>query len=79
MPKMPSTDAAIHAAHDLIHAIQNPAPDIPLVTLGNANKNAFRSLAYIFEKETSHNYLQGCQLMGISRETPTGGPIRKPD
>ena len=26
MPKMSSTDATIHAAQDLIHALKNPAP-----------------------------------------------------
>ena len=38
MPPMSSTDAKIHAAHGLIHALQNTAPAIPLVTLENAHK-----------------------------------------
>ena len=43
MTKMSSTDAAIHAVQDLIHAMQNPAPESLLVTLGNAQKDALIS------------------------------------
>ena len=43
MPKFSSTDATIHAAQDLIHELQNPAPDIPLVTLVNVHKEALIS------------------------------------
>ena len=53
MPKMSSTDAIIHAAQDLIHALKNPAPASPLVTLGNLRKESLRSLADIFVKVTS--------------------------
>ena len=38
MPKIPSTYATIHATHDLIYALNNPEPAIPLVKLGNAHK-----------------------------------------
>ena len=53
MPRMSSTEATIHAAQYLIRALQNPAPAIPLATLGNAHKEALRSLAEIFGKATS--------------------------
>ena len=29
-----STDSIVHDARALVHALQNPSPDIPLVTLG---------------------------------------------
>ena len=53
MSKMSSTDATINAAHDLIHAVYNPSPDIPLLTLGNSHKEELISLAEIFGKSTS--------------------------
>ena len=53
MPKLSSTDAEIYAAQDLIHALQNPAPTRPLVTLGYVHKKALISLAKIFGKTTS--------------------------
>ena len=34
-PQMSSTDAIIHAAEDLIHALKNSVPATPLVTLEN--------------------------------------------
>ena len=48
-----STDATIHATQDLIHALQNTEPARPLVTLVNAHKEPFISLADIFGKSTS--------------------------
>ena len=45
MPQMSSTDATIHYAQDLIYALQNLAPEIPIVKLVNAHKEAFRYLA----------------------------------
>ena len=50
---MSSTDAIIHAAHNLICALQNPAPASPLVTLVNAHKKSLISLEDISEKATS--------------------------
>ena len=35
MPKITSTDATIHAAQDLIHALKNTAPARALFTLVN--------------------------------------------
>ena len=52
MPQMSSTAATIHATRDLIYAIQNTEPEIPLVKLGNAHKEALRSLAEIFGNAT---------------------------
>ena len=45
MPKMSSADATIHDAHDLICSINNPAPSIPIVKLGNTNKEELIPLA----------------------------------
>ena len=53
MPNISSTDAAIHAAQDLIRALQNPAPCSSLVTLGNTHNEAMISLEKIFDKSTS--------------------------
>ena len=53
MQKMSSTDATIHAAQDLIHALKNPAPKIPLIPLVNLHKEALIYPSYKFEKETS--------------------------
>ena len=47
---MSSTDAPIHDAHNLIHALQNTAPARPLVKLGNAQKEALRYQSGIFGK-----------------------------
>ena len=52
MPKMSYTDAKIHAAQDLIHALQNPAPANPLVALVNLHKEKLRYLTEIFEKNS---------------------------
>ena len=48
MTKISSTDASIYAAQYLIHALNNSAPEIPLVTLGNLHKESLRSLSEIF-------------------------------
>ena len=48
MPKISSTDANIHAAQYLIHALKNSVPSSPLVTLRNAHKGVLRYLADIF-------------------------------
>ena len=53
MLKISSTDATIYAAQDLINLLQNPEPARPLVTLVNAHKEPFISLADIFGKSTS--------------------------
>ena len=52
MPKLSSTNATIHASQYLIIAIQNPATEIPLVTLGNSLKDLLISLEEIFVKAT---------------------------
>ena len=48
MPENSSTDATIHAAQDLIYALHNSAPPIPLVKLVNAHKYELKSLAKIY-------------------------------
>ena len=53
MPKMSPTDSKIHAAQDLVNVLQNPAPDIPLATLGHKHKEELRPLLDIFGKSTS--------------------------
>ena len=71
MPKMSPTDSKIHAAQDLIHVVQNPAPDIPLATLGHTHKEELRPLVDIFGKSTSPEVL--LRMLG------RGGIPRKPN
>ena len=52
VPKMSSTDSTIHTVQDLIHKLQNPAPVILLVTLGNYHTAALRAVSKIFYKST---------------------------
>ena len=52
MPQMSSADAKIHDSQNLIHAQNNPVPEIPLVKLGNSHKEVFISLAEISRKTT---------------------------
>eukprot|EP00957_Ditylum_brightwellii_P061397 4660441-Ditylum_brightwellii.AAC.1 len=49
MPKAASKDAATHVALDLIHALQNPAPDAPFSQLGQKQMDALHKLADIFQ------------------------------
>ena len=60
MPQMSSMDATFHAAQELIYALQNPEPTIPLLKLGNLHKEALRTLAEIFIKANPQKYLRGC-------------------
>ena len=50
MPHIYSVDANYHAAQDLIYALHNPAPAIPLVQLRNLHKEALKTLVEIFRK-----------------------------
>ena len=47
---MSSVGAIYHYAQDIIYAIHNPEHAIPLVKLGNGNKEALKTLANIFRK-----------------------------
>ena len=51
-PNISSTDAVIHSTQDLIHAIQNTAPESMLVTLGNSHTEELRDLDKIFDNVT---------------------------
>ena len=53
IPKISSIDADIHDEQYLIHALQNPAPASPLVTLGNEHNEKLRYLTNILDKATS--------------------------
>ena len=64
MPKMSSTDATIHASRDLIHAIQNTAPEIPLFKIGNSHKEALIYLAEILGKTSSPEVPQRVPFRG---------------
>ena len=61
---MSSADATIHAKQYLICALQNPAPDSPLVTLVNEHNEALISLADIFGKSTSPTEPPGAPVEG---------------
>ena len=64
MPKMSSVDTTFHAAQDLVYALHNPAPAIPLVKLGNGHTEAFIVLAEMFRKD-------------IPPAVPTRVPVRE--
>ena len=49
-PRVSSQDAAEHAAMDLTHALPNPTPTSPLITLVHKKIAALRKLAEIFTK-----------------------------
>ena len=50
MPTTSSSDAAIFAACDLIHALQHPAPTAPFAQLGTDQAQALHQLATIFDR-----------------------------
>jgi hypothetical protein len=54
MPKTSSADAAIFAANDLIHALQNPSPATPFAQLGSDQLNALQQLADILDTTINH-------------------------
>ena len=51
MPNMSYTDAAIRAAHDLIHALHNCEPTSLLVKFGDSHKSSIRELSGIFDND----------------------------
>ena len=55
VPKTSSADAAVAAAHDLIHALQNPHPASPLAPLREEHRHALETLAEIFSSVTPSN------------------------
>ena len=80
MLKMSSTETKIHSKQDLIHSLHDSSPEIPLVTLGNKDKEVLRYLSEIFEKSTSPAVpLRIIIGGGIPRETPKGEPRREPN
>ena len=50
MPQMSSMDETYHTAQDIIYALHNPVPAIPLVKLGHGYKEALKNLVNIFRK-----------------------------
>ena len=52
VPKTSSADAAVVAARDLTHALQNPHPASPLAPLREEHRQALESLAEIFNSVT---------------------------
>ena len=79
MLQMSSTDATFHAAQDLVYALQNPAPENPLIKLGNGHKEALRNLDEIFIKKNPSSTSKSASQRGIQRETPTGEPRNNPN
>lgn len=53
MPQLSSSDAAIAAAQDLVHALQNPAPAAPFTNIGDQQIAALKQLADIFQNATA--------------------------
>ena len=52
VPKTSSADAAIVAAHELLHALQNPHPAAPLAPLRDEHRQALEELSEIFNSVT---------------------------
>ena len=61
MQQMSSMDATYHVAQDIIDALQNTVPEIPLVKIGHGNKESLNTLEDISRKANPQQYLQGCQ------------------
>jgi hypothetical protein len=53
LPAVSSADAAKHAAQELIHALQNPAPRSPFQRLAPQHLTAIRQLVEIFQRTTT--------------------------
>ena len=51
-PKTSSADAAMVAAHELLHALQNPHPAAPLAPLRDEHRQALEKLSEIFNSVT---------------------------
>ena len=66
MPKMSSTDAAIHAEQYLIYQLHGPVPASLLVTLGDSHTVSLRTLAGIFNKATPRKDLQGWYHLNLN-------------
>jgi hypothetical protein len=49
MPQLSSTNILIMAAHDMMDALQNPHPEVPLARVGDDTISALADLAAIFK------------------------------
>ena len=78
MPKMSSTDATIHVAQDLIHALHNPAPYIPHVILVNEHGIIGIPNRYIFRINLPRSTSKDSSQEGIQRKTLSGEAIINP-
>jgi hypothetical protein len=54
MPIHSSTDIVMAAAHDLTHALLNPAPSSPLSPLNDSQRHRLLQLTDIFQQHTHH-------------------------
>jgi hypothetical protein len=54
MLQLSSADAATKAIQDLVHALKNPHPTSPFVTLGDGQRNALNQLTLIFTASLPH-------------------------
>ena len=80
MPKISSKDATYHSAQDLIYALHNPAPAIPLVKLGYGNKEVLRALVDVFRKSTPPSSTSEGASQGVHpRKTQKGEPRKSPN
>jgi hypothetical protein len=53
MPAISPSDAATHAAQDLVHALSNPTPNSPFRPLSPTHLEALRDLAAVFQTATA--------------------------
>ena len=66
---MSATDAKIHAAQDLIHALQNPAPASPLVTLAKFTQRSIDIPSIdIWKSISTSNTSEDASQGGITRK-----------
>jgi hypothetical protein len=49
MPQLSSTDRLLMAAKDMTDALQNPHPEVPFISVGDATIAALTDLAAIFK------------------------------
>ena len=75
---MLSADVTIHATQDLIYALQNPSPEIPLVKLWNSHKEALKSLVEIFRKAIPNECIRAGNSGGHSKKNSNRWTKKEP-
>jgi hypothetical protein len=74
LPAVSSANAAKHAAQELIHALQNPAPCLPFQRLAPRHLTAIRQLAKIFQRTTTPSPPETSSPVTLPRVAPATLP-----